>query len=276
MGFGRAVGLESAGAAGQIEAMGPDRRFVRGKTEATADLLVTGRRGALELALGSAAAALALGACGVPPKDAGDAKDEKKPDEKGEHEEGAEVTPGEDLMQEHGVLERVLLVYETLADRLERGEAADLKLAADSAGLIRSFVEDYHEKQEEDFVFPRLAKTEHAGLVQTLLEQHARGRIATDAILRIAREASPDKSALAGRLRAFVRMYRPHAAREETVLLPAFRRTLDDAAYHELGEQFEEREHAKFGEGGFEDVVARVARIEAALGIDDLAKFTIA
>src|SRR5262245_30428277 len=37
------------------------------------------------------------------------------------HEE-AEVTPGEDLMQEHGVLERVLLVYDEAARRIEHGE----------------------------------------------------------------------------------------------------------------------------------------------------------
>jgi hemerythrin-like domain-containing protein len=235
------------------------------------------RRAALTLggAAAAAAAAFALGACGMPPKDAGDAKHEEKEKEGEEKEEGAEVTPGEDLMQEHGLLERVLLVYETFADRFERGEATDVKLVVEAAGIVRSFVEDYHEKQEEDFVFPALLKTDQAPLVQTLLDQHKRGRVATDGILHAAAEAGADK-ALPPRLRAFIRMYRPHAAREETVLLPAFRRTLDDKAYRELGEKFEEREHQKFGEGGFEDVVARVAKIEAALGVDDLAKFTIA
>src|SRR5262245_56441038 len=36
--------------------------------------------------------------------------------------EEAEVTPGEDLMQEHGVIERILLVYEEAAHRIEKGE----------------------------------------------------------------------------------------------------------------------------------------------------------
>jgi hypothetical protein len=69
-------------------------------------------------------------------------------------------------------------------------------------------------------------------------------------------------------------MYRPHASREETVLLPAFRKTLNDDGYKELGEKFEEREHELFGEGGFEDIVAQVAKIESALEIHDLTKFT--
>jgi hypothetical protein len=69
-------------------------------------------------------------------------------------------------------------------------------------------------------------------------------------------------------------MYRPHAAREDTVLFPAFREVVGGAAYRELGEQFEHQEHARFGEHGFENAVAEVARLEGALGIGDLAQFT--
>jgi hypothetical protein len=38
----------------------------------------------------------------------------------------AEVTPGEDLMQEHGVLERILLVYDEAARRIESGQKLDV------------------------------------------------------------------------------------------------------------------------------------------------------
>ncbi|HWP08847.1 MAG TPA: hypothetical protein VNN72_24055 [Polyangiaceae bacterium] len=69
-------------------------------------------------------------------------------------------------------------------------------------------------------------------------------------------------------------MYRPHAAREDTVLIPALRRILDRDAYRELGEQFEEEEHRRFGEHGFEETVAEVEKLEAALGIGDLERFT--
>ena len=69
-------------------------------------------------------------------------------------------------------------------------------------------------------------------------------------------------------------MYRPHAAREDTVLFPAFRDVVGRAAYRELGEEFEEKEHARFGEHGFRAVVGEVADLERALGIDDLASFT--
>jgi hemerythrin-like domain-containing protein len=192
-----------------------------------------------------------------------------------EHEEEGEeeVTPGEDLMQEHGVLERILLIYDEAARRIERAEAFELSVLRDAAGIVRRFVEDYHEKQEEDFVFPRLetAKRE-VELVAVLRRQHERGRELTDDIVRRANAAAAPE--LAALLRSFVAMYRPHAAREETVLLPAFRELLGTGAYRELGDEFEAREHALFGERGFESTVAQVAQLEAALGIADLARFT--
>ena len=186
----------------------------------------------------------------------------------------AEVTPGEDLMQEHGVLERVLLIYDECARRIEHSEPLDPAALTGAAGIIRRFVEEYHEKQEEEFVFPRLeAAQREVALVAVLRRQHQRGREITDDVVRLSRAGTAGPK-LAQALRAFERMYRPHAAREDTVLFPAFRSVVGGAAYRELGEKFEDREHERFGEHGFENTVAEVARLEAVLGIGDLARFT--
>jgi hemerythrin-like domain-containing protein len=69
-------------------------------------------------------------------------------------------------------------------------------------------------------------------------------------------------------------MYNPHEAREDTVLFPAFRKLVSKHEYDSLGEEFENNEHKKFGEDGFEIMVNRVAEIEKSLGIYDLAQFT--
>jgi hemerythrin-like domain-containing protein len=188
-------------------------------------------------------------------------------------EDEGEVTPGEDLMQEHGVLERILLVYDEAVRRLEHNEALDWALVGDAASIVRRFVEEYHEKLEEQFVFPRLeAAKRETNLVAILRSQHQRGREVTEEILKFANASA--SSDLARALRSFNRMYRPHAAREETVLFPAFRSVVGRAAYSELGEQFEDQEHARFGEHGFEETVAQVAKLEVALSIADLASFT--
>ena len=185
----------------------------------------------------------------------------------------AEVTPGEDLMQEHGVLERILLLYDEVVRRIEHPAAFDVATVASAAGIVRRFVEDYHERLEERFVFPRLeAAGREAELVAILRHQHERGRQLTDDVVRRSRgHPTPE---LAHLLHAFTRMYRPHAAREDTVLFPAFRSVVGGDGYRELGEHFDAEEHARFGEHGFEQTVSEVAQLEAALGIADLAGFT--
>lgn len=183
------------------------------------------------------------------------------------------VTPGEDLMQEHGVVERILLLYDEAARRIEHNEPLELSVVTSVAGIVRRFVEDYHERLEEQQVFPRLQKARRElELVAILLKQHERGRQVTDEIVRLSQGS--DRANLAQLLRGFGRMYRPHAAREDTVLFPAFRAMLEGDQYRELGEQFEAKEHSTLGEHGFENTIAEVARIEATLGVADLAAFT--
>jgi len=55
---------------------------------------------------------------------------------------------------------------------------------------------------------------------------------------------------------AFIRMYRPHEAREDTVLFPALHRIVPAKRLKELGEQFEKEEDRLFGEEGFKKAVA--------------------
>ena len=75
-------------------------------------------------------------------------------------------------------------------------------------------------------------------------------------------------------LTSFTVMYRPHEAREDTVLFPAFRKLVSQHEYDSLGEEFENSEHKLFGEDGFETVLERVANIERQLGIYELSQFT--
>jgi hemerythrin-like domain-containing protein len=72
----------------------------------------------------------------------------------------------------------------------------------------------------------------------------------------------------------FNTMYRPHEAREDTVLFPAFRKIVSKNEYDSLGEEFEENEHKLFGNDGFETIVNKVAGIEKSLGIYELSQFT--
>jgi hemerythrin-like domain-containing protein len=199
--------------------------------------------------------------------------------EKNDREKEEEVSPAEDLMREHGVLKRVLLVYGEAIRRIEANEDLPPEVIMDSTKIIRNFIEDYHEKLEEDFLFPRFKKAgKLVDLVDVLLQQHQGGRKLTDITMQFATNQalknSDDRRRLADSLRQFIRMYNPHEAREDTILFPAFRKIVSKNEYDSLGEDFEKKEHELFGEDGFEKMVDKVAGIEKKLDIYDLAQFT--
>jgi len=189
-----------------------------------------------------------------------------------------EVTPTEDLMREHGLLRRALLIYEHCGGLLRRKQTVDAAIVHDTASIIRKFVEQYHEKMEEDYLFPRFRKANReVELVNVLLQQHQVGRGVTEKILSLTagplREASAQQ-ALAHQLEWFLYLYRPHAAREDTVLFPALHHIVTEKEYDLMGDQFEDIEHKQIGEHGFEDMLGRIGESERKLGIYDLAQFS--
>ena len=207
--------------------------------------------------------------------------EDRTPSEKVGSKTDIEVTAVEDLMREHGVLRRALFVYTETAARL-RGDPATVALEPlqKAARLFRAFGEDYHERKlEEAHIFPAVRKAggEAAGYVDVLITQHQRGREITDYILTATQ--SPESGAAGARqlgqaLDSLVRMYRPHAAREDTVIFPAWKQTLTAAQLDEMGDRFEDIEHEQFGEDGFENAVKQIAEIETSLGLADLGRFT--
>src|SRR6185503_3334980 len=138
------------------------------------------------------------------------------------------VSPPEDLMQEHGLLNRVLLIYDTCRSHLMDKISFPMEAIANSATIIRTFVEDYHEKQEEKYLFPRFKKANQlTDLVDILYQQHQAGRRVTDEIIQVCSNANrtdTENQKLIQLLLAFNTMYNPHEAREDTILFPAFRK----------------------------------------------------
>jgi hemerythrin-like domain-containing protein len=190
-----------------------------------------------------------------------------------------EISPTEDLMREHGLLNRILLIYQDIYGKLLNNEEYDPALLDNSAGIIRNFVEEYHEKLEEDHLFPRFEKAHLlVDLVNVLRQQHEAGRQITAHILQFGKSArmdeADDRHKLASLIEAFIRMYRPHEAREDTVLFPALHTIVGDEEYAEMGERFESMEHKLFGQDGFKSMVDKVAGIEKKLGIYELSQFT--
>jgi hemerythrin-like domain-containing protein len=197
----------------------------------------------------------------------------KKPDDDDDDKKKEEVTATEDLMREHGVIRRVLVVYRETATRLRTkpaGVPADALQKA--AKLMQTFAEDYHEKQlEEANIFPALMKNAGlAGTVNTLIAQHQRGREITQYVLAVTAKSIGAASAepLARALEGFARMYEEHAAMEDTIVFPAWKKLYSAKELDEIGDRFEDIEHKTFGKDGFDDAVDQIGAIERAFGIE--------
>jgi hemerythrin-like domain-containing protein len=198
-----------------------------------------------------------------------------------ENQMGGEVTATEDLMREHGVLRRALLVYSAAAVKLRGNPSAIAPDALEkTAKLFKAFGEEYHEKKlEEAFIFPAVKKAggEAAVYPDILIVQHNRGREITDYIISVTKggKLGPGNAEpLAKSLEAFVLMYRNHAAREDTIIFPAWKQTMTGKQLDEMNDNLEDIEHEQFGEDGFEDAVKQISAIEDSLGLSDIAQFT--
>jgi hemerythrin-like domain-containing protein len=184
-------------------------------------------------------------------------------------------------MREHGILRRALLVYSAAAIKL-RTDAATMAPDAlqKTAKLFRTFGEEYHEKKlEEAYIFPAVKKGggEAATYPDILVAQHNRGREVTEYIITVTQGTkfgADNREPLAKALEAFVLMYRNHAAREDTIIFPAWKQTLTGKQLDEMNDKFEDIEHEQFGEDGFEDAVKQIAAIETSLGLADISQFT--
>lgn len=234
----------------------------------------------------AAGTGLLLSACGKNDETKSGSQSAQQGQSQGDKEKSAnkhepDVTATEDLMREHGVLRRALLIYTETAPKLRANPSTVSPDALrKTAMLFRNFGEDYHEKKlEEAYIFPAVKKAggEAANYADVLVVQHNRGREITDYILSVtngAKIGAANAESLARALEGMVLMYQNHAAREDTIVFPAWKKSLSAKQLDEMGDKFEEIEKQQFGTDGYEDAVKQIADIESALGFTDLAQFT--
>lgn len=184
----------------------------------------------------------------------------------------------EDLGKEHGLLNRILLIYEDLIDKYNKGIWNEdlISIGKDAAYIVRIFIENHHEELEEAYVFPVIERMHKkypnnqvykdlSDITHILRQQHDIGRELTDNILK-----NGDVYAM----ESFRKMYRAHEAREDTQVFPMFHSLCTEKEYKEISNIFEEIEHSLFGQDGYENMLKRVIHIESTLGINDLNIYT--
>src|SRR2546430_1738590 len=192
----------------------------------------------------------------------------------------APVTATEDLMREHGIIRRCLLVYASVTAQLRaKPDTVDAAALRRTGQLFRTFGEDYHEKKlEEQHIFPVIRKMKSVAPYADLLTlQHQRGREITTYLLAVtnaARISGGHAQSLATALEGLVRMYEHHAAREDTIVFPAWKSNYTEKQLEALSDEFEDIEKKTFGKDGFDDASEKISAIEQSFGIADISRFT--
>jgi len=191
--------------------------------------------------------------------------------------EKMEASIAEELMRQHAVANRLLLVYDTAVTPELGTDKPSGPAVTSAAQMLRSTVDDFHVKFEEEHIFPLLQKSGKMGdLINTLREQHAAARTLTDEILKAREEGGgrPASEALARNIRAYVHMLQAHTAYEETLLYPQIRTVASASQYDQLNKALQDMSRTALGAQGFAGLVTKVGELEKSAGITSLAQFT--
>jgi hemerythrin-like domain-containing protein len=187
----------------------------------------------------------------------------------------------EGLMNEHGLLIRIILIYRDAIRRVSAGQAVPRAEVNQAAQVIEAFFHGYHEPIEEAYVFPQVGAADKSlgSDLATLLLQHARGREQTQLILQATSGSDQfvrgaNKQQMVTGLSNFVAGYEVHEAREDTVIYPALRAASTPTQIVQQATHFADLGRQQFGPNGFVDMLTKVENVEKAMGIFDLAQFT--
>ncbi len=198
---------------------------------------------------------------------------------KGEELEQEESSPIEDLMREHGVVERILLIYQRILEKAITGQEIDISAINAAARLVDSYVSDHHEKDEESYIFPKFREANYiVELVDTLENQHDVAREVNRQILDLSSKGATigqeDLIRLLDRCGMFINMYLPHISRENTILFPAFFDIVSREYIQEIKEKMEDEEEQALGDTGFRGLIGRLSELEKQVGCHDLDQYT--
>jgi hemerythrin-like domain-containing protein len=187
------------------------------------------------------------------------------------------ITATERVMRDSGLLLRILSIYEAGGRRLGGGEDIEPAIFTQAAEIMRDFVHDYHEKQEDEQIFPQFKKAGRmVELVDVMIAQHASGKKLTTTILELAPKSASkaDRQSMIDAMQASIVLYRPHVARELTDVLPTLRALVTPNEFDELSAALEKDETEKLGKDGFDKMAKKVEALEKRIGINDLSVFT--
>lgn len=185
-------------------------------------------------------------------------------------------TPTLDLLYEHSLLNRYLMNYDKCADLLDTNnininKEMVVKIVYSIALFIRKFIEDYHEKNEEKYIFPLVDKygsSYHKKIVKILINEHHKGRKITTKILNLSSKFDlTNISTISSLIRIFSNMYRLHENNEDLIIYRFISLKIPNDIKYKITEYQESSESKIFGNNAFNKFITTAIELEKFLNI---------
>lgn len=194
-------------------------------------------------------------------------------------EESVLLSPTELLSRDHALMERLMIVFESVIARVAEGDSSDLRPINRAAALLKEIGAEHHMVDEEELIFPKIeASGSHEDLLKTLRLQHDAGRAIFDRVLELTEtgtiESLPELNEMANLCMSFNVMYRAHAAAEETVLFPALYDYATNDEILNIQAILRGQEEGMLKRPEFRRLLDSLAVIEGMAGTSDLNRFT--
>jgi hemerythrin-like domain-containing protein len=180
----------------------------------------------------------------------------------------------DELKQEHRVIERMLTVIETAADKQRTGGDLPRDFFPRIVDFVRNFADRCHHGKEEENLF--VAMEGHGipgqdGPIGVMLVEHDRGRAYIREVdLASKLIASGDASAMKTAVRnavGYSGLLRDHIYKEDNILYQMADQVLTPAEQEALLKKFEEVEMERIGPGKHAEYVKLVEDLEREVGV---------
>ena len=178
------------------------------------------------------------------------------------------------LMAEHRVIERVLAVLNTAAERLEQGQPVRPGFFIDASDFIKGFADGCHHRKEEGVLFEAMVNhgmSRLGGPIAVMLADHEQGRSFTRGMRAAAQKLEAGdasaREAVVANAKGYVTLLQQHIMKEDNILFPMAERVIPVADHAKVVEDFERVEHEETGEGVHEKYLALAASLEGEMGV---------
>jgi hemerythrin-like domain-containing protein len=178
------------------------------------------------------------------------------------------------LMNEHRVIERVLLALETAAQRAEQGQDVRPGFFLEGADFVKGFADGCHHQKEEGVLFKEMVAAgmpQNAGPVGMMLLEHEEGRNYTRAMREAAGKWQAGdtgaRPAVIAAARGYADLLRQHIQKEDGILYPMAHQVIPPKVQARLVADFEQVEHEETGPGVHEKYLALAEKLQEEMGL---------